>query len=73
YELRWSSIRALTDVQVDLQEALLLGDRSKSPLMNARKLNWLPDGRIQHSYPFEADTAVRSRFFRLAPVLQPAP
>ena len=73
YELRWSSIRALTDVQADIQESISLGDWSKSPVMTAEKREWLPDGRMRHSYQFSGDPAVGSKFFRMAPVVQPAP
>jgi hypothetical protein len=68
-ELRWTSIRALTDVQVGLEESTLLGQWQDSPLITAEKRESLTDDRIRRSYLFTADPAVRSRFFRLRPAL----
>lgn len=68
-ELRWTSIRALTDVQVGLEESTLLGQWQDSPLITAEKRESLTDDRIRRSYLFTPDPAVRSRFFRLRPAL----
>jgi hypothetical protein len=68
-ELRWTSIRALTDVQLGLEECTSLGQWGDSPVITAEKRESLPDGRIRRSYLFAVDPAVRSRFFRLRPAL----
>ena len=84
-ELSWTSIRALTDVHIALEEnawsltspgsVIFLGENAalgqweNSPVISAEKREWLPDGKIRHIYPFSVDPAVRSRFFRLRPAL----
>jgi hypothetical protein len=68
-ELRWTSIRALTDVQLGIEECTSLDQWVDSPVITAEKRESLPDGRIRHRYLFTADPAVRSRFFRLRPAL----
>lgn len=73
FELRWTSVRALTDVQAVIEESVSLGDWSKSPVTSTEKRERLPDGRMRHGYQFTAEPAVRSKFFRLTPALQPAP
>jgi hypothetical protein len=73
FELRWASVRALTDVRIGLDESAGLGEWADSPVLRAEKREWQPDGRIRHSYGFSAEPAVRSRFFRLRPQLLPAP
>jgi hypothetical protein len=73
FELRWSSVRALTDVQNVIEESVSLGEWSKSPVISTEKRERLPDGRLLHGYQFTAEPDVRSKFFRLAPVLKPAP
>jgi hypothetical protein len=73
FELRWASVRALTDVRIGLDESAGLGEWADSPVLRAEKREWQPDGRIRHSYRFSAEPAVRSRFFRLRPQLLPAP
>lgn len=73
YELNWASVRALTDLKVEIQESVSLSGWSQSPVTTKEKRDWLPDGRMRHSYPFNGDPLVRSKFFRLAPVLQPTP
>ena len=73
FELRWTSVRALTDVQAVIEESVSLGDWSMSPVISTEKRERLPDGRMLHGYQFTADPTVRSKFFRLAPALQPAP
>lgn len=66
YEVRWASVRALTDVRVDLQESTGLVNWMQSPIIDTEDLITLPDGRIQHAYRFDADPA--NRFFRISPV-----
>lgn len=73
HELRWTSIRALTDVQADIEESIALGGWSKSPVMTTEKREWLPDGRTRHSYRLSGVPAVGSKFFRMAPSVQPQP
>jgi hypothetical protein len=68
-ELRWTSIRALTDVRLGLEECTSLGQWVDSPVTAVEKLESLTDGRIRRSYLFGVDPAVRSRFFRLRPAL----
>ena len=68
-ELRWSSVRALTDVQFGLEESTALGPWYNSPVISAEKRAWLPDGTIQYRYPISVDPAVRTRFFRIRPAL----
>ncbi len=68
-ELRWTSPRALTDVPLGLEESPSLGPWQKSPLSSAEKRTWLPDGQIQHRYPFSVDPSAPARFFRLRPAL----
>ena len=69
FELRWSSMRALTDVQIGLEECASLDQWVDSSIITAEKRESLPDGRIRRNYLFTADPAVRSRFFRLRPAL----
>jgi hypothetical protein len=69
FELRWTSIRALTDVQIGLEECASLGQWVDSSVIMAEKRESLPDGRIRRDYLFTADPAVSSRFFRLRPAL----
>jgi hypothetical protein len=69
FELRWSSVRALTDVQIGLEECASLGLWVDSSIITAEKRESQPDGRIRRNYLFTADPAVRSRFFRLRPAL----
>ncbi len=64
-DLRWTSPRALTDVQLSLEESASLGPWQKSPVSSAGRRIWLPDGQIKHRYPVSLDPTVRSRFFRL--------
>jgi hypothetical protein len=72
YEVRWASVRALTDVRVDPQESTGLASWAVSPIAGNEKLTPLPDGRIRHAYRFDTDPA--TRFFRIAPVpLPPTP
>jgi hypothetical protein len=73
FELRWTSVRALTDVQAVIEESVSLGDWSMSPVISKERRERLPDGRMLHGYQFTTDPTVRSKFFRLAPALQPAP
>lgn len=73
YELRWASVRALTDLKADIQESTSLSEWSKSSVTAAEKREWLPDGRMRHSYPFNGDPLVRSKFFRLSTTVQSAP
>jgi hypothetical protein len=70
-ELRWTSPRALTDVPLSLEETLSLGPWQKSPLSSSETRTWLPDGQIQHRYPFSLDLSPSARFFRLRPTVIP--
>jgi hypothetical protein len=69
FELHWTSIRALTDVQIGLEECASLGQWVDSSVIMAEKRESLPEGRIRRNYFFTADPEVRSRFFRLRPAL----
>lgn len=73
FELRWISIRALTDVRVGLEESAGLLEWRASSVGNGEKREWLPNGKIRRSYHFGPDPAARSRFFRMRPELLPTP
>ena len=73
FELRWTSIRALTDVRVGLEESAGLLEWRASSVGNGEKREWLPNGEIRRSYHFGPDPAARSRFFRMRPELLPTP